>query len=72
VPDYLAEAIEILHAGMVDEQDPDAIATVSQCLTQLTRLQAKRSQGGGAAAGAGLAGAGGARGALLSQLQGQI
>lgn len=62
--DYLAEAIEVLHAGMVDEQDPEAIAAVSQCLTALTRLQAKKSQGGGGPAQ-------GARAAVMQQLQGQ-
>jgi hypothetical protein len=43
MPDYLTQAIEILHQGMVDEQDPEAIATVSQCVTALTRLQAKKT-----------------------------
>lgn len=66
--DYLAEAIEVLHSGMVDEQDPEAIATVSQCVTQLTRLQAKKAQNGSG----GGAGAADPRQAVLSQLQGQV
>lgn len=64
--DYLTQAIDTLHQGMVSEQDPEAIATVSQCLTALTRLQAKKSQGGG---GGGQAGAD-PRAALMAQLTG--
>lgn len=70
MPDYLAQAIEIIHAGMREEQDPKHVQTLAQCLRALTGIQNEYMQQGGG--GQGGNGGGGARDAILSQLQGQV
>lgn len=69
MPEYLAQAIEIIHEGMREEQDPKHVQTLAQCLRALTGIQNEyMQQGGGQNGGNG----GGARDAILSQLQGQV
>jgi hypothetical protein len=69
MPEYLAQAIEIIHEGMREEQDPKHVQTLAQCLRALTGIQNEYMQQGG---GQQQNGGGGARDALLSQLQGQV
>lgn len=66
VPQYLEPAIEVVHAGMQEEQDPKHVQTLSGCLRALTGIQADymSQQGGGAAS----AGGGDRRSAVLAQL----
>lgn len=41
----LRDAIQSLHAAIVAEQDPKHIQVLSQCLQQMTRVQAEIMQG---------------------------
>lgn len=55
-------AIQLLHQAMAIEPEPADKATIAQCLTALTRLQAKNmaeSQGPGGQGGGGTSSAGG-------------
>jgi hypothetical protein len=71
MPEYLAEAIEVIHAGMQEEQDPKHVQTLAQCLRALTGIQSAymQQQGGGQQQ---MQQGGGARDALMAQLQGQV
>lgn len=56
----LRQAIEWLHRAIVAEQDPKHVQILSQCLQNMTRVQAELLQPA----------QGGARGAVMNQLQG--
>jgi hypothetical protein len=47
VPEFLRVAIELLHHGMREEQDPRNVQTLATCLRALTAMQASYMQGGG-------------------------
>jgi hypothetical protein len=78
ITDSLRVAIEALHQAIRDEPQAEDKAALTQCLTQMMRVQAKNlAEGdyGPAGAGAGGGGAGGNRGrvpALVAQLSGGI
>lgn len=79
--EQVRQAIQLLHEAMLVEPEPDDKATIAQCLTALTRLQAKnmRESSGGVSGGQAVANAPGAQApppppgyaqALLSRLSG--
>lgn len=72
-PQYLPAAIEVIHEGMREEQDPRHVQTLAQCLRALTGIQSDYMQqnGQGAQGGQGGQDTPDPRAALLSQLGGQ-
>lgn len=68
--DALTVAIQALHEAIAQEQDPGHVAILSQCLTQMTKVQRDIMQPSGGGQG-GPAQGGGAQQAVLQQLAGR-
>jgi hypothetical protein len=66
MPEYLRVAIELLHAGMREEQDPRHVQTIATCLRALTGIQSDYMQGGSQQQPANAPG----RNTVVAQLQG--